>query len=57
MQGACQGHELGGHQGASTQELVEGARVEGLVPEVQLIGAIGALASNGVELGESGRVT
>ena len=57
VQGSCQGHELGGCQGASTQELVEGARVEGLVPEAQLIGAIGALTSNGVELGESGRVT
>ena len=60
MQGACQGHELGGCQGASAQELVESARVEGLVPEAQLIGAIGAigaLTSNGVELGESGRVT
>ena len=57
MQGSCQGHELGGCQGASTQELVEGARVEGLVPEAPLIGAIGALTSNGVELGESGRVT
>ena len=54
MQGSCQGHELGGCQGASAQELIEGARVEGLVPEAQLIGA---LASNGVELGESGRVT
>ena len=54
MQGAYQGHELGGCQGASAQELVEGARVEGLIPEAQLIGA---LTSNGVELGESGRVT
>ena len=57
MQGACQGHELGGCQGASAQELVESARVKGLVPEAQLIGAIGALTSNGVELSESGRVT
>ena len=54
MQGAYQGHELGGCQGASAQELVEGARVEGLIPEAQLIGA---LTSNGVKLGESGRVT
>ena len=57
MQGSRQGHELGGCQGASAQELVEGTRVEGLVPEAQLIGAIGTLTSNGVELGESGRVT
>ena len=57
MQGSCQGHELGGCQGASAQELVESARVEGLVPEAQPIGAIGAPTSNGVELGESGRVT
>ena len=57
MQGSRQGHELGGCQGASAQELVEGTRVEGLVPEAQLIGAIGALTSNGVELSESGRVT
>ena len=63
MQGSRQGHELGGCQGASAQELVKGARIEGLVPEAQLIGAIGATASNGtftsngVELGESGRVT
>ena len=57
MQGSCQCHELGGCQCASAQELVEGARVEGLVPEAQLTGAIGALTSNGVELGESGRVT
>lgn len=57
MQGSRQGHELGGCQGASAQELVKGARIEGLVPEAQLIGAIGALTSNGVELGESGRVT
>ena len=57
MQGSRQGHELGGCQSASAQELVKGARIEGLVPEAQLIGAIGALTSNGVELGESGRVT
>ena len=63
MQGSRQGHDFGGCQGASAQKLVEGARVEGLVPEAQLIGAIGAVASNGIftsnsmELGESGRVT
>ena len=56
MQGSRQGHDFGGGQGAGAQELVEGARVEGLVPEAQLVGAIGALTSNGVELGESGRV-
>ena len=55
MQGSCQGHELGGCQGASAQELVESARVEGLVPEAQL--AVVLLAGDGVELGESGRVT
>ena len=55
MQGAYQGHELGGCQGASAQELVEGARVEGLIPEAQL--AVVLLAGDGVEFGESGRVT
>ena len=57
VQGSRQGHDLGGCQGASAQELVEGARVEGFVPEAQSIGAIGAVTSNGVELGESGRIT
>ena len=52
MQSSRQGHDLGGGQGASAQELVEGARVEGLVPEAQLICAF---TSNSVELGESGR--
>ena len=55
MQGAHQGHELGGCQGASAQELVECARVEGFVPEAQL--AVVFLAGDDVELGESGRVT
>ena len=54
MQGSRQGHDFGGCQGASAQELVEGARVEGLIPEAQLIGAF---ISNSVELGDSGRVT
>ena len=53
MQGSRQGHDFGGGQGAGAQELVEGARVEGLVPEAQ---PICAFTSNSVELGESGRV-
>ena len=54
VQGARQGHEFGGVQGASAQKLVEGARVEGLVPEAQL--AVVLLAGDGVEFGDSGCV-